>query len=82
MPQQRSRPDTAATSLKRETLILPLKLPCLTDKGAVQLIELLHELVGAVEHHYAPQMHRYRRREREQRYTWQSQASTPDDLLF
>lgn len=69
--------------MKRETLILPLTLPRLTDKGAVQLIELLHELVGALEHHYAPQIDRYRRRERERRYTRQAPASTtPDDLPF
>jgi hypothetical protein len=68
--------------MKRETLILPLNLPCLTDKGAAQLIEVLHELVTGIEHHYAAQIDRYHRRERELRHARQSQPSTPDDPPF
>lgn len=70
------------TSMKRETVILPLKLPCLTDKGAAQLVDVLNELVTGIEHHYAAQIERYHRRERERRRARQSPASTPHDLPF
>ena len=68
--------------MKRETLILPLNLPCLTDKAAAQLVDVLHELVTGIEHHYATQIDRYHRRQRQLRHARQSQTSTPDDLPF
>lgn len=61
--------------MKRRTVILPLALPVLTDRAAVQLIELLHELVAAVEHQYAAQALRYERRQRERRYRAQPQQA-------
>lgn len=67
--------------MKRETLILPLILPCLTDKGAAQLIEVLHELVTGIEHHHAA-LERYHRHQRELRYARQSPPATPDDPPF
>ncbi len=68
--------------MKRETLILPLDLPCLTDKAAAQLVDVLHELVTGIEHHYAAQIDRYHRRQRELQQIRQSQPSTPDDPPF
>jgi hypothetical protein len=68
--------------MKRETLILPLNLPCLTDKAAVQLVDVLHELMTGIEHHYAAQIDRYHRRQRELHHARQSQPSTPDDPPF
>lgn len=68
--------------MKRKTLILPLKLPCLTDKGAAQLVDVLNELVTGIEHHYATQIHRYHKRQQEIRYACQSRPSMPDDPPF
>jgi len=68
--------------MKHETLILPLKLPCLTDKAAAQLVEVLHELLTGIEHHYAPQIERYHRHQRELRRARQPPPSTPADLPF
>ena len=68
--------------MKRETLILPLNLPRLTDKAAAQLVDVLHELVTGIEHHYAAQIDHYHRRQRELRQSRQSQPSTPDDPPF
>ena len=71
--------------MKRHTVILPLRLPRLTDKTAAQLVELLHELIEGIEHHYAQQVHRYRKRQREirqdRRYR-QSPLSTQTDPPF
>lgn len=68
--------------MKRETLILPLTLPCLTDKAATQFVDLLHELVTGIEHHYGAQIDRYHRRERERHHARQSPPATPDDPPF
>lgn len=51
--------------MKRTTVIVPLLLPRLSDKAAAQLIEVLRAILGAIEHHYALQIHRYRKREHE-----------------
>jgi hypothetical protein len=51
--------------VKRVTVLLPLLLPRLSDPAAAQLLELLRELIVAIEHHYAAQIHRYRNRQRE-----------------
>ena len=49
--------------MKRITVIVPLLLPRLSDQAAAQLIELLRTLFDAVEHHYAAQVQRYRKRQ-------------------
>jgi len=61
--------------MKRRTVILPFVLPRLTDKAAAQFLELLHELIGGIEHHYAEQVHRYRKHQQEIRYNRQSPSS-------
>ena len=68
--------------MKRHTVILPLRLPRLTDKTAAQLVELLHELIEGIEHHYAQQVRRYHQRQREIRYDRQSPSSTLTDVPF
>lgn len=78
----RCSPEPDGTSLKRETVILPLRLPCLTDKGAAQLVELLRELLTSIEHHYGAQIHRYRRRQQDLHQIRKSHSSTPGDPPF
>jgi len=71
--------------MKPHAVILPFVLPRLTDKDAAQLVELLHELIGGIEHHYAPQVHRYHKRQQETRQNrlWgRSPLSTPTDPPF
>ena len=68
--------------MKRHTVILPFVLPRLTDKTAAQFLELLHELIGGIEHHYAQQVRRYHQRQREIRYDRQSPSSTLTDVPF
>ena len=51
--------------LKRQTAILPFDPPCLSDKNVAQLIDLLHQLLEGIEHHYAAQIHRYQKRQRQ-----------------
>ena len=51
--------------MKRITVIVPLLLPRLSDPAAAQLVEVLRALIVAIEHHYAAQIHRYRKRQRE-----------------
>ena len=68
--------------MKRHTVILPFVLPRLTDKAAAQLVELLHEIIEGIEHHYAAQVHRYHKRQREIRLHRQSPPSTQTDPPF
>ena len=68
--------------MKPQTLILPLNLPRLSERGAAQLIALLHELVTAVEYYYAAQSNRDRRPRHEKRPSWQLLPETPDDPPF
>lgn len=71
--------------MKRHTVILPFLLPRLTDRAAAQFIELLHEFIGGIEHHYAAQVHRYHQRQQEtqrNRLWGRSSLSTPTDPPF
>jgi hypothetical protein len=68
--------------MKRETFILSVRLPCLTDKGAVQLVDLLHELVTSIEHHYAEHIHRYHRRQQQLRHDRRLKLASLDDPPF
>jgi hypothetical protein len=49
--------------MKTHTVILPFLLPRLSDAAAAQLITLLQQLLASIEHHYAPQIARYQRRQ-------------------
>ena len=62
--------------------ILPFELPRLSDKAAAQLVDVLHQIVQGIEHHYAEQAHRYRKRQQEIAYTRHVPASNPTDPPF
>jgi hypothetical protein len=69
--------------VKRTTVLLPLLLPRLSDQAAAQLIELLHELLAAIEHQYAAQIQRYRKHQREiQRNHSSPKTDSPFDPPF
>jgi hypothetical protein len=68
--------------MKRHTVILPFLLPSLTDKAAAQLVALLHELITGIEHHYAEQVHRYHKRQRNIRLDRQPPTSELSDPPF
>jgi demethoxyubiquinone hydroxylase (CLK1/Coq7/Cat5 family) len=68
--------------MKRHTVILPFVVPRLTDKAAAQFVELLNELISGIEHHYAEQLHRHHKRQREIRQDRQSPPSGLTDPPF
>lgn len=77
-----NRHSLRRSSFKRQTLILPLDLPCLTDKAAAQFVDILHALVAGIEHHYATQIDQYDRRQHNLHLARQSQPSIQDDPPF
>lgn len=48
--------------MKRSFFLIPLLLPKLSDRAAVQLIDILEQLTDCVQQFYAPQIDRWRRR--------------------
>jgi hypothetical protein len=60
------------------TVILPFLLPRLSDAAAAQLVAILQTLFTTIEQHYAPQIHRHRRRQDRRRYAY-SPRDAPDD---
>ena len=68
--------------MKRHTVILPFLLPRLTDKAAMQLVALPHELIAGIEHHYAEQIHRHHKRQQEIRQHKKSQHPRLTDSPF
>lgn len=70
--------------MKRQTfpVTMRLSLPRLTDKGAAQFIEILHQLIDSIEFHYSIQIHRYNKRQQNIFYARQSQESNPTDPPF
>ena len=48
--------------MKPRTVILPIVLPRLSAAAAVQLVQLLREILAIVEGQYLPQIHRHRPR--------------------
>jgi hypothetical protein len=42
-----------------------MRLPRISDQAAVQLLDILEQLLASVRHHYAPQIHRWQRRQRQ-----------------
>jgi len=49
--------------MKRITIIVPMLLPRLSDRAAVDLLDILEQLIASVRHHYEPQIHRWYRRQ-------------------
>ena len=69
--------------MKRVTVLLPVLLPRLSDPAAAQLVEMLRALFDAIEHHYAAQIQRYRKRLREiQRNHSSAKSDSPFDPPF
>ena len=50
--------------MKRTTIIVPMLLPRISDHAAVQMLDILEQLIACVRHHYEPQIHRWHRRQR------------------
>ena len=46
--------------MKHRTIVVPLLMPKLSDPAAVHLIDILEQLLGIAQHHYADQVHRWR----------------------
>ncbi len=63
---------------------MPILMPRLSDRAAVQLTEFLHLIVGIVQHHYGPQVQRWHRRRRRAHTetSYPSQADLYDDSPF
>ena len=71
-----------AARLQRQFSLLPFNLPRLSDKQAAQLLEVIHQFVEGITHHYADQAYRYKKRWREIEYNRQSGPSDSDDQPF
>jgi hypothetical protein len=50
--------------VKRAFAIIPMLLPRISDPAAVQLLDILEQLLACARHHYAPQIQRWQRRHR------------------
>ena len=68
--------------MKRRTVIIPFNFPGLTDTAAALVIEVLHELIANIEHHYAEQAHQYRKHQQEIQCRRKSPASRLTDPPF
>jgi len=51
--------------VKRAFIFMPMMLPRISDQAAVQLLDILEQLLASVRHHYEPQIHRWQRRQRQ-----------------
>ncbi|MBC7954939.1 MAG: hypothetical protein H7Y33_03590 [Cytophagales bacterium] len=50
--------------MKRSFFLIPMLLPKLSDRAAVQLIDILAQLMDCVQQFYAPQIDRWRHQNR------------------
>jgi hypothetical protein len=50
--------------MKRTTVLIPMLLPRISDLAAVQLLDILEQLLDCVRHHYAPLIQRCQRHQR------------------
>ena len=50
--------------MKTVFVLMPMQLPKLTDRAAVDVIDVLQHLLASAQHHYAPQIARWQRRQR------------------
>jgi hypothetical protein len=49
--------------MRRVFILMPMMLPSISDRAAVQLLDILEQLLACVRHHYAPQVQRWQRRQ-------------------
>ena len=68
--------------MKRTTFIMPMLLPRISDQAAVQLLDILEQLLACVRHHYAPQIQRWQRRRRSAELPCQVSPPLFDDDPF
>ena len=47
--------------MKRVFILMPMMLPSISDRAAVQLLDILEQFLACVRHHHAPQIHRWHR---------------------
>ncbi len=47
--------------MKHSTIFVPMLMPKLSDQAAAHLIDILEQLLGIAQHHYADQVHRWRK---------------------
>ncbi len=64
--------------MKRVFVLMPMMLPRISDRAAVQLLDILELLLTCVRHHYAPQIQRWHSRQRQADLRMQ----TPSTPLF
>lgn len=65
--------------MKPRTVLMPIVVPKLSDAAAVQMLQLLRDLIDIVEHLYQPQIHRHQvRRNRRPRSYGQPPPLTKD----
>jgi hypothetical protein len=68
--------------MKRSTVLMPMLLPRISDQAAVQLLDILEQLLECVRHHYAPQVERWQRRQRHADLPFDPTPPPDDDLPF
>ena len=49
--------------MKRDFATIPMLWPRLSDRAAAQLLDILSQLLEAVQHHYGPQAWRWQRQQ-------------------
>jgi hypothetical protein len=67
---------------KRQFAILPFDLPRLSDQGAAQLLDVLHQIVEGIDYHYTEQAQRYRKRRQQFGDRRRAPPSNPSDPPF
>lgn len=68
--------------MKRRTVLMPMLLPRISDQAAVQLLDILEQLLECVRHHYAPQVERWQRRQRDTGLPFDPTPPPDEDLRF
>ena len=68
--------------MKRRTVLMPMLLPKISDQAAAQLLDILEQLLECVRHHYAPQIERWQRRQRDTGLPFDPTPPPDDGLPF
>jgi hypothetical protein len=63
--------------MKRVFVTLPMLWPRLSDQAAAQLLEIMSQLLEAVQHHYGPQAWRWQRQQGRRRPVTSSGNAPP-----
>ena len=70
--------------MKRVFATIPMLWPRLSDRAAMQLLDIMSQLLGAARHHYGPQARRWQREQarRVAESSYKASSSPPDDDPF